>query len=119
MFARIRRFGWAARLAVAALAFQAIVLAVQTPMEVARGLPPEHCERADASGGHHKAPAQTAGDCQICLGMQVAGHGVAPTAPVLPLPPLAPSIARVAIAIEAPPTQPQTPQNPRAPPASI
>ncbi|MBL8692091.1 MAG: hypothetical protein JNL04_23495 [Rhodospirillaceae bacterium] len=113
----VARFRWTSWLAASALAFQVFALVLTTPMEVARGLPAvaEHC----APEGHHGAPAGARDVCQICIGMQVAGTGVAPVAPALPLPVFASFDVAAAVTIEAPPLNAPRPQNPRAPPILI
>lgn len=112
----VARFRWTSWLAASALAFQVFALVLTTPMEVARGFQAaataEHCE----PDGHHGAPAGTRELCQICLGLQAAGHAVAPVAPALPLAPAAPAATIIVVAIEAPILGAPRPQNPRAPP---
>jgi hypothetical protein len=115
----VPRFRWAAWWAAAALVFQASVLVLQTPMEVARGLghamvAADHC--TTPAPGHHGNPSQTADPCDLCLGMLVAGQGLAPVAPALPLSVSAPEAAVTLAGIPAPPLDRPTPQNPRAPP---
>ena len=114
----VARYRWTSWLAAAGLAFQVFALVLTTSMEVARALPiaaADHC----APEGHHGAPAGASDLCQICIGMQVAGHAVAPVAPALPLPVFASFDVAAAIAIEAPPLDAPRPQNPRAPPALV
>ncbi len=116
----VAQYRWTSWLAAAALAFQVFALVLTTPMEVARGLAPvaaaaDHCE----TGGHHGTPAGTRDLCQICIGMQVAGHAVAPVAPALPRAPTAPAATIVAAAIDAPILDAPRPQIPRAPPIPV
>ena len=114
----VARYRWTSWLAAIGLASQVFALVLTTPMEVARGLPvaaADHCEPE----GHHGAPTGARDLCQICMGMQVAGHAVAPAAPALPLPVFASFDVAAAIAIEAPPLDAPRPQNPRAPPTPI
>lgn len=114
----VARYRWTSWLAAAGLAFQVFALVLTTPMEVARGLPvaaADHCEPE----GHHGGPAGASDLCQICIGMQVAGHAVAPVAPALPLALTAPVATVVAVAIEAPVLAPPRPHNPRAPPIPV
>lgn len=113
------RYRWTSWLVASTLAFQVFALVLTTPMEVARGLQAaaaaDHCEPA----GHHGAPADARDLCQICIGMQAAGHAVAPAAPALPLPMLASLDVAAAVSIEAPPLDAPQPQNPRAPPTLV
>jgi len=114
----VARYRWTSWLAALGLAFQVFALVLTTPMEVARGFPVATASHHEPSG-HHGAPAESRDLCQICIGMQVAGHAVAPIAPALPLPILASFDVATAIAIEAPPLDAPRPQNPRAPPTLI
>ncbi len=113
---------WVAWGTIAAIAFQALVLVLQTPMAVARGLgatavQAEHCEGEPA--GHHGRPTQPGDACSLCLGVQIAGHGVVPAAPALPVPVLAPEPSIHFSAAGVPGLARRTPQNPRAPPLPV
>jgi len=116
----VSRFRCAALWAAAGLAFQALALVLQVPMVSARDLPPmaaaDHCE----AGGHHGgAPVRAADLCQICIGMQAAGHAVTPESPALPRQPAPSSPVLVVSGTDAPALDVATPQNPRAPPLPI
>lgn len=119
-----RRFRWISCWVAAALAFQALALVLQTPMEVARGLgaPAAAADHGGTEGhpaGHHGGPAQRDDACSLCLGMQVTGHGVVPVAPALPVLVSAPEPSAIVAAIKAPALDHRTPQNPRAPPLPV
>jgi len=115
----VQRFRWISWWAAAALLFQALALAAQTPMEIERAFAAPPCHASDCSSDHHGGPARTGDDCQICLGMQVAGQAVAPAAPVLPLPPLPLPTEVFAAAFGLPRLDAARPQNPRAPPTPV
>ena len=124
MSSLVIRRRWVAWWAIAALAVQALVLVLQTPMEVARGLgvtvaQVEPCETEGQPAGHHGGPMLPDDVCSLCLGVQIAGHGVVPVAPALPVPVSAPEPSLLIAAAEAPGLARRTPQNPRAPPLPV
>jgi len=115
---------WVAWGTIAAIAFQALVLVLQTPMEVGRGLGAtvaqlEHCGAEGQPAGHHGGPIQSGDACSLCLGVQIAGHGVVPVAPALPVPVRAPEPSILVAATGVPGLARHTPQNPRAPPLPV
>lgn len=121
MSSRLIRRRWIACWAIAALALQALVLALQTPMAVARGLGAsvvqvDHCAADGHPAGHHDGTAPSGDMCSLCLGVQIAGQAVVPAAPALPVPVAAPAPATPSIATGTPGHARHTPQNPRAPP---
>lgn len=124
MTSPVTRRRWVAWGTIAAIAFQALVLVLQTPMAVARGLGATvaqvgHCETEEHPTGHHGGPAKLGDACSLCLGVQIASHGVVPVAPALPIPVLEPESSILVSAVEAPGLARRTPQNPRAPPFPV
>lgn len=121
MWATVKRFRWISWLAASSLAFQVLALALQTPMEIARGsgVPMAAAEHCGPAAGHHGDPASSDDTCQLCLGLAASAHAVGPSAPVLPLPPRAAAASPLLAAIEAPGRDLPTPQNPRAPPLPV